>query len=111
MQYAAFFPKIAPSLICLFKSYRNNHNSVTTANVFDKDLNTNAYLVIVYEKISHCSESKTIDVHFWVKKSLFHLLTHRFFWEAENNKIIEVLEIISLLFSNMTCKTYRRTKI
>ena len=77
------------------------------------DLNTNAYLVIMYEKTSHCSESKTIDVHFRLKTSLFHLLRHRFFWEAcaENNKIIEVLEIIFLLFSDMTCKTYRKTKI
>ena len=65
----------------------------------------------MYEKTSHCSE--TIDVHFWVKTSLFHLLRHQFFWEAcaENNKIIEVLEMIFLLFSNMPCKTYRRTKI
>ncbi len=82
-------------------------------NFFDKDLNTNVYFVIMYEKTSHCSESKTIDAHFWVKTSLFHLLRHRVFWEAcaENNKIIEVLEIFFLLFSNMTCKTYRRTKI
>ena len=32
-------------------------------NFFDKDLNTNAYLVIIYEKIWYFSESKTIDVH------------------------------------------------
>ena len=31
-------------------------------NFFDKDLNTNAYLVIMYEKIWYFSESKTIDV-------------------------------------------------
>ena len=31
-------------------------------NIFDKDLNTNAYLVIIYEKIWYFSESKTIDV-------------------------------------------------
>ncbi len=67
----------------------------------------------MYEKTSHCSESKTIDVHFWVKTSLFHLLRHQFFWDAyaENNKIIEVLEMTFLLFSNMPCKTYGRTKI
>ena len=68
----------------------------------------------MYEKtkIKNC-ESKIIDVHFWVKTSLYHLLRRRFFWEAcaENNKIIEVLEMIFLLFSNMTCKTYRKTKI
>ena len=32
-------------------------------NFFDKDLNTNAYLVIIYEKIWYFSESKTTDVH------------------------------------------------
>ena len=32
-------------------------------NIFDKDLNTNAYLVIIYEKKRYFSESKTIDVH------------------------------------------------
>ena len=32
-------------------------------HVFDMDLNTNAYLVIIYEKIWYFSESKTIDVH------------------------------------------------
>ncbi len=65
----------------------------------------------MYEKTSHCGESKITDVHFWVKTSLYQLLRHRFFWEAcaENNKIIEVLEMSFLLFSNMTCKTYRRT--
>ena len=49
----------------------------------------------MYEKTLHCSESKIIDVHFWVKTSLYHLLRHRFFWEAcaETNKIIEVLEM------------------
>ena len=32
-------------------------------NFFDKDLSTNAYLVIIYEKAWYFSESKTIDVH------------------------------------------------
>ena len=32
-------------------------------NLLDKDLNTNAYLVMTYEKIWYFSESKTIDVH------------------------------------------------
>ena len=32
-------------------------------NFFYKDLNTNAYLVIIYEKIWYFSVSKTIDVH------------------------------------------------
>ena len=30
-------------------------------NFFDKDLNTNACLVIIYEKMWYFSESKTID--------------------------------------------------
>ena len=32
-------------------------------NFFDKDFNTSAYLVIIYGKIWHFSESKNIDVH------------------------------------------------
>ena len=32
-------------------------------NFFHKDINTNAYLVIIYEKIWYFSESKTNDVH------------------------------------------------
>ncbi len=105
------FPKITPSLPFLRVTETITILS-PLINVFEKDLNTNTYLVIIYEKTSHCSESKIIDVHFWVKTSLYHLLRHRFLGEAcaENNKIIEVLEMIFLLFSNITCKTYRRTK-
>ena len=39
-------------------------------NIFDKEINTNAYLAIIYEKIWYFSELKTC---------LFHLLKHVFF--------------------------------
>ena len=41
-------------------------------NFFDNDLDTNAYLVIIYEKIWYFSESKTIDVH-WLGSNVSFL--------------------------------------
>ena len=54
------FPQMA--LSCLFKSIGNNRNSSTVDDFFDKDINTDVYFAIIYEKMCYIA-SKTIDVY------------------------------------------------
>ena len=49
-------------LSCLFKSIGNNRNSATVDDFFDKDINTDVYFAIIYEKMCYIA-SKTIDVY------------------------------------------------
>ena len=57
------FPKMAPSRSAFLGVTKTIEILQPLINVLDKDLNTNAYLVIIYEKIWYFSGSKTIDVH------------------------------------------------
>ena len=56
----------------LFRSYEKCNIPLLQPliNIFDKEINTNAYLAIIYEKMWYFSELKTC---------LFHLLKHVFF--------------------------------
>jgi hypothetical protein len=64
--------------------------------IFNKDPTKNVYLVIIYKKTWYFSESKIIDVHCRGAKMSFPILSDM---------------RCEMIFSNMTCKTYRGTKI
>ena len=56
-------------------------------NFFGKNLNTNAYLVIIYEKIWYFSESKTIDVH-WLGLNVSFISSSQTTYARKSKKII-----------------------
>lgn len=71
------------------------------------DLNTNVYLVLIYEKTQQLSELNHWWALSWCKQHVFFIFSDVFFSLGSMRE--SFCNEFSLI-SNMTCKTYRRTK-